>query len=62
MLLGGQNVPNNIRNWDKNLSWKNILAVKGKIFIPCPGWIMQYQPGPSLELSGADAYGQYMYS
>ena len=22
---------------------------------------MQYQPGPSLELSGADAYGQYIH-
>ena len=30
------------------LPWKNIAKF--------------YQPGPLLELNGADAYGQYMYS
>ena len=50
-----------LQNWNKNLSWNNILAVKGKIFIPYRERIMQYQPGPSLELSGAEAYGQYKY-
>ena len=47
---------------EQKLVMREYFISETKIFILCPGRIMQYQPGPSLELSGADAYGQYMYS
>ena len=47
---------------EQKLVMKEYFISETKHIYPLgPGRIMQYQPGPSLELSGADAYGQYIH-
>ena len=47
---------------EQKLVMKEYFISETKNIYPCPGRILQYQPGQSLELNGAAAYGQYMYS